>query len=199
MYPQKCKHDKLYWWWWLRGPNNKNALYIYGCFLQLRKLLEVSYCNCCYWTWLRFTTVYNFRSMSNGQNHLRRPSRNRARLCFLCSRLDWLPLGFGDVNKHTFYETNDSSYYIQNVWVNEMFFKKVNQLPLAMSIRVTYLLLSIYHILNMWPVGMSLLSYPTLFYHFFHNLKMPWLFTRTEGNNVHVTCDLKYLKRHEII
>ena len=29
-------------------PNNKNALYIYGCFLQLRKLLEVSYCNCCY-------------------------------------------------------------------------------------------------------------------------------------------------------
>lgn len=75
-------------------PNNKNALYIYGCFLQLRKLLQVSYCNCCYWTWLRFTTVYNLRSMSNGQNHLQRPSRNRARLCLLCSRLDWLPLGF---------------------------------------------------------------------------------------------------------
>ena len=109
------------------------------------------------------------------------------------------PWAFEDVNKHTFYETNDSSYYIQNVWVNEMFFKKKNQLPLAMLIRVTYLLLSIYHILNMWPVGVSLLSYPTLFYHFFHNLKMPWLFTRTEGNNVHVTCDLKYLKRYEII
>lgn len=59
------------------------------------------------------------------------------------------PLASEDVNKHTFYETNDSSYYIQNVWVNEMFFKKVNQLPLAMLIRVTYLLLSIYHILNM--------------------------------------------------
>ena len=39
----------------------------------------------------------------------------------------------------------------------------------------------------------------TLVYHFFHNLKMPWLFTRTEGNNVHVTSDLKYLKRYEII
>lgn len=29
-----------------------------------------------------------------------------------------------DANKHTFYETNDSSYYIQNVWVNEMFFQE---------------------------------------------------------------------------
>ena len=47
-----------------------------------------------------------------------------------------------DVNKHIFYETYDSSYYIQNVWVNEMFFKKVNQLQLEMLIRVTYLLLS---------------------------------------------------------
>lgn len=66
-------------------------------------------------------------------------------LAMLATRLTALGFPY----KHTFYETNDSSYYIQNVWVNEMFFKKVNQLPLAMLIRVTYLLLSIYHILNM--------------------------------------------------
>ena len=54
-----------------------------------------------------------------------------------------------DVKKHISYETYDSSYSLQNVWANEMFCKKVNQLQLAMLIRVTYLLLSIYHILNM--------------------------------------------------
>ena len=47
--------------------------------------------------------------------------------------------------------------------------------------------------------AVTVLSYPTLFYQFFHTLKMPWLFTRTEGNIVRVTCDLKYLKGHEIM
>ena len=42
------------------------------------------------------------------------------------------------VNKHIFYETYyESGYYIQNVWVNEMSFKSVNQLQLAMLVRVT--------------------------------------------------------------
>lgn len=56
-----------------------------------------------------------------------------------------------DMNKYTSYETYDSSYYFQNVWANEMSFLKVNQLQLAILIRVTYLHLSIhvYHILNM--------------------------------------------------
>ena len=54
-----------------------------------------------------------------------------------------------DVKKHISYETYDSSYYLQNVWANERFCKKVNHLQLTMLIRVTYLLLRIYHILNM--------------------------------------------------
>ena len=47
--------------------------------------------------------------------------------------------------------------------------------------------------------AVTVLSYPTLFYQFFHILKMPWLFTRTEGNIVRVTGDQQYLKGHEIM
>lgn len=41
-----------------------------------------------------------------------------------------------DVNKYTSYETYDSSYYFQNVWANEMFFRKVNKLQLAILIEL---------------------------------------------------------------
>lgn len=106
-------------------------------------------------TWLRVTTVYCWSWMSNGQNHLRRPSRNRARLCLLCSQKDWLPMGFRGC---------EETYFLWNLWLELLpskclgkwnVLREVNQLQLAMLIRVTYLLLSIYHILNMWPLGLS--------------------------------------------
>lgn len=126
-------------------------LYIfYGRFLPLRKLLLVSYCNYCYcivstvllrdWEsllfiveaeWLMAKTIFG-DPVGIGRDYA----------CYAPNRTD-CPWVSEDVKKHISYETYDSSYYLQNVWANERFCKKVNQLQLTMLIRVTYLLLRI--------------------------------------------------------
>lgn len=150
-------------------------------------------------TWLRVATVYCWSWMTNGQTIFGDPvGIGRDDACYAPNQTD-CPWVSEDVKKHISW----------NLWLELLpskCFGKWNVLQESESATVgnvnTSYIFAFKYILYTEHVtfgAVTVLSYPTLFYHFFHTLKIPWLFTRTEGNNVRVTCDLKFLKGHEIM
>lgn len=179
----------------------------YGCFLPLRKLLQVSYCHyyyCIVFTvllrdWESLLFIIEAEWVMDKTIFGDPVGIGRDYACYAPNRTDCPSVGFRGC---------EETYFLWNLWL-ELFPSKClgkwNVLQESESATVGNVNTSYIFAFKYIPYtehvtfgAVTVLSYPTLFYQFFHTLKMPWLSTRTEGNNVRVTCDPKYLQGHEI-